>query len=127
MVATSKKKILMVEDDESLRSVMKLFFESEGYHFIAVETAEQGLVELALQEYDVIISDYMLPGINGLEFLQALHKTPVRSTKALTTAFGSSDIIERAKRLGISYFIEKPLTAEKLEACLTYLGDRQVK
>jgi len=127
MVSTAKKKILMVEDDESLRIVMKLFFESEGYYFMAVETAEKGLVELDLQEYDIIISDYMLPGINGLEFLRALHKTPVRSTKVLTTAFGNSDIIEQAKSLGISYFIEKPLTAEKLEACLAYLGARQGK
>ena len=118
------RKVLMVEDDERIRDSMRLFFEAKGYRFKAVESAESGLKELALLNYDIIISDYKLPDMDGLEFLKAIQETHLKALKIFTTAYGNEYLFSRAKEVGTECCIEKPLTAEKVEACLTKLKSR---
>ena len=73
--------------------------------------------------YDIIISDYMLPGMNGLEFLKAVQMNPKRPFKVLITDFGIPEVFAQAREYGATCCIEKPLTVEKLETCLVQLID----
>jgi len=52
---------------------MGLFFEGEGCHILALETAEEGMEAIKEQEFNVIITDYRLSGMDGLEFLQLIN------------------------------------------------------
>jgi DNA-binding NtrC family response regulator len=63
-------KILLIDDDEWIRDSLSIFFEAEGCQLMVFETAEEGLAELKDQTYDLIIVDYKLPGLDGLEFLK---------------------------------------------------------
>ena len=60
-------KILIIDDDEWIRDSLKIFFEAENCHAVVLETAEEGLAELKYQAYDLIIVDYKLPGMDGLD------------------------------------------------------------
>ena len=51
-------KILLIDDDEWIRDSLRIFFEAEGCHLLAFETAEEGLTELKDRTYDLIIVDY---------------------------------------------------------------------
>jgi len=115
------KTVLMIEDDPGIRDAMRIYFEAAGYRFSAVESAETALAEFGRQGYDIIISDYKLPGMNGLEFLRKIRGRHPGSAKVFTTSYGSSDLFEEARRLGAACCIEKPLSAEKIEACLAML------
>jgi DNA-binding response OmpR family regulator len=63
-------RILLVEDSDDLRTLMVLVLESEGYHVDAVSTAQDGLTSLNHASYDLVLSDYALPGHSGAWLLR---------------------------------------------------------
>jgi len=116
-----KVKILLIDDDEFIRDSLSLFFQSEGYHIMALESAEEGMEALKREKYDIIISDYRLLGINGLEFLKLVNKYCPDAMKILITAYFSGDVFSEATVIGIHDFIQKPFTTEIIERSLTQL------
>ena len=111
-------KVLLVDDDERIRDSLRLFFEDQGCSFMAVGSSERALEELARQSFDVIILDYKLPGMNGLELLGRIPETQRAAAKIFTTAYNSKGLFAQAREAGAVDFIQKPLTAEKIEDCL---------
>jgi CheY-like chemotaxis protein len=122
------KRILLIDDDEWIRDSMTLFFEGEGCHIKAIETAEEGFEELNGQEYEIIIVDYRLPGMDGLTFLEEIKELYPSPIKILISAYGNEEIIEKARAIGIQDYIQKPFTSNTIEVSLakvmeTYLQD----
>lgn len=114
-----KPRILLVDDDGPIRTSLRIFFEAEGYEFLGVESAEKGLEEVGRRRYDVIIADYRLPGMDGLEFLRTIKETHPQTKKIFTTAYAGRDLFSEARQMGVSGCIEKPLTVEKIEQLLS--------
>jgi len=111
-------KILLIDDDEWIRDSLSIFFEGEGCYLQALETAEEGVKALKNQDYDIIMIDYRLPGIDGLEFLRRIKGSHPNVMKILITAYGNKEIVSQAARLGIEDFIEKPFTSKTIEDSL---------
>jgi len=120
-----KMKILLVDDDEWIRDSMSLFFEGEGCRITALETAEEGLKELKIHGYDIIIADYKLPGMDGLTFLERIKRSYPNALRILISAYGNEDVRNNAKKLGIQDFIEKPFSAKTIEESFSRLIDFQ--
>ena len=114
-------KILLIDDDEWIRDSLNLFFESEGCHITVLETAEEGMEELKERAYDIIIADYRLPGMDGLEFLKQIKESYPEAMKILITAYGSKELVSEAYRIGVRDFIEKPFTTNRIEESLSRL------
>lgn len=114
-------KILLIDDDEWIRDSLGIFFEAEGCSIAAVETAEEGLEAIRSQDYDLIITDYKLPGMDGIEFLRQIQTSKPNVIKILITAYKSELVIEEAKKAGVQHLIAKPFTSETIEASLTFL------
>lgn len=114
-----KVRILLVDDDGPIRSSMRLFFEAEGCEFLGVRSAEEALEEIGRQPYDVIIADYRLPGMDGLEFLRAVKEIQPQTKRIFTTAHARRDLFSEARQMGAGGCIEKPLTVEKIEQLLS--------
>ena len=114
-------KILLIDDDEWIRDSLRIFFEAEGCQLMAFETAEEGLAELKDQTYDLIIVDYKLPGLDGLEFLKRTHDAQSDAIKVLITAYRNDKVISEAKKLKVQGFIEKPFTSDSFMASLAHL------
>jgi len=114
-------KILLIDDDEWIRDSLGIFFEAEGCSIAAVETAEEGLEAIRSQDYDIIITDYKLPGMDGIEFLRQIQTSKPNAIKILITAYKSELVIEEAKKAGVQHLIAKPFTSETIEASLTFL------
>jgi len=120
-----KMNILLIDDDEWIRHSMGIFFEFEGCDLRTLETAEEGLEELKRQDYKVIIADYGLPGMDGLEFLRRSQKTHPNAMKVLITGYSSREIISEAYKLGVQDVIKKPFTIESIEESLCRLIKEQ--
>jgi len=118
-------KILLIDDDEWIRDSLSLFFEFEPCTFRALETAEQGLKELESKDYDIIILDYRLPGMNGLEFLKQIQGTHPQVIKIMITAYGSKEIFSQAIELGVHDFIDKPFSTKAIEDSLSRLTEEK--
>ena len=65
-----RKHILVVDDDEALLSLLKMRLKSAGYTVDTAETGWDGLTKLEQGDYDVVLLDYMMPGITGITVLQ---------------------------------------------------------
>jgi DNA-binding NtrC family response regulator len=112
------KKILLVDDDVIMRESLSLLFKTHGCNFKATESAEDAMVEIAHENYDIVISDLRLGGMNGIDFLHQLEHTHPDCIKILMTAYGSEQNLPDVKENKIDDYIKKPLTANDLETCL---------
>jgi DNA-binding NtrC family response regulator len=116
--------ILLVDDDEWIRDSLCIYFESEDCRISAHETAEKALTELDRRKFDVIITDYKLPGMDGIAFLEKVKKSHPKAVKIMITAYASDSVAHLAKQAGAQDLISKPFTSETIEACLSRLiGD----
>lgn len=112
---------MLIDDDEWIRNSLSLFFETEGCYLLALETAEEGMKALKMHAYDIIIVDYRLPGMDGLEFLRRIQGSHPDTMKILITAYGSRELVSEGERIGIQDIIEKPFTTKTIEGCLSRL------
>ena len=111
-------KILLVDDDEWIRDSLSLFFEAGECNFLAFETAEEGMEAVKQQSYDIVISDYKLPGMDGLEFLRRVKEKRPKTFEVLITAYANCKLLKEAKDIGVKDIIPKPFTSEDVETSL---------
>jgi len=115
-------KIILIDDDEWIRDAMRLFFEDEGCALTAVETAEEAIAALGEQAFDIIIADYRLPGMDGIDFFEFIHKgTSRNAVKILITAYLNRSVRVKAKKAGVHDLIEKPFKPADIEESLSRL------
>jgi PAS domain S-box-containing protein len=101
-------KILCVDDEEFLLDLCRLFLERSGR--MKVETAlsaHEGLEKLQGNEYDAIISDYEMPGMNGVEFLKAIRGTNNRIPFIIFTGRGREEVVIEALNSGADFYLQK--------------------
>jgi CheY-like chemotaxis protein len=106
--------ILVVDDEESMRALLKLHLSNAGYE---VRVAEDAIVggHLVVQEVpDVIIVDVEMPYMNGYEFVAALKSDP--ETRNIPVIFLTTDanVAEHARKLGAAAYLNKPVIADRL-------------
>ena len=107
-------KTLLVDDDEFIRNSLELAFKTKGCALQVADSAEAGLEAIKDEQFDIIISDLRLPGINGLEFLKLATVTQPKAIRFLITAYRDDHIFSEAVRLGVNEFIEKPFAVKVL-------------
>ncbi|HUI46710.1 MAG TPA: sigma-54 dependent transcriptional regulator [Nitrospirota bacterium] len=109
------KSILIVEDEETLRESIKRIFTKEGYAVEAAESAEKGMDLLEAKVYDVIISDIILPGMDGIEMLTKVREQIPDQIFIVVTAYASLDTSVKALRAGAYDYIMKPIIHEEIK------------
>jgi len=119
-------KVLLVEDDQWIRDSLRRFFANENCALMAVETGEDGLEIIKDNACDIIITDYRLPGMDGLEFLKRAQSINAQVKKILLTAYMTEAVISEAFRLGVHEFIEKPFSTEDLEEALARVIEKKI-
>jgi len=109
-----KLKTLLVDDDDLIRDSLKIAFSAKGCAMRVAENAEEGLKAISEEAFDIIVSDFRLPCMNGLEFLKLATVTQPHAIRFLITAYRDDHIISEAARIGVNEFIEKPFSVKVL-------------
>lgn len=109
------ERLLIVEDEETLRASLKRVFSKDGYQAEAVENAEAALEMLEKDIYDIIITDIILPGIDGIELLKRIKEKFPDQIVIIVTAYASLETAVEALRAGAYDYVVKPIIHEELK------------
>jgi DNA-binding NtrC family response regulator len=109
------ERLLIVDDEETLRESIQRVFSREGYAVDATNSAESALELLNTNLYHVVITDIILPGIDGIELLKQIKERLPEQIVIIITAYASIDTAIRAIRLGAFDYIVKPIIHEEMK------------
>jgi DNA-binding NtrC family response regulator len=111
---TDKPSILVVEDETKLRRLIELQLIEEGFHVGTASDAETALQLLNRERFDLVLTDFKLPGMSGLEFLLAVKRTNASLPVVLMTAYGTVESAVGAMKAGASDYVLKPFSLAEL-------------
>ncbi|RKZ19166.1 DNA-binding response regulator [bacterium] len=119
--ATRTKKVLVVEDDRELVDLLALHLDAEGYQVTAAVDGEAGLRAFQGGRYDLVILDWMLPSLTGIELLQELRRGDPRTPVLMLTARGEEADKVLGLELGCDDYLVKPFGMRELTARIKVL------
>jgi two-component system nitrogen regulation response regulator NtrX len=120
-------KILIIDDESSIRSTLAHVLSDEGHKTTLCESGEEGLAQLAREEFDLVLLDLWLPGIDGMTVLDRM-KAASGPPVIVISGHGNVDSAVRATRLGAYDFLEKPLSLERILLTVGHaLADRKLR
>jgi DNA-binding NtrC family response regulator len=111
-------RILVVEDDESLREILQVQLQREGYETRSVRAAEDAIPVLQAHAHQLVITDLNLPGASGIELLKRIRTEHPETAVIVTTAFGTVKTAVDAMKMGAYDYITKPVHAYELKALI---------
>lgn len=109
-----KAKILVVEDDALLRTLLLEVLSLEGHQLESAESAEEAIKKIEKEKFDVLLTDVNLPGKSGLELLPICLQHNPNTYLLVMTGFASIDTAVQAMKLGASDFLCKPIALNDL-------------
>jgi len=107
--------ILVVDDLPAIREMLNQSLASEGYRVATAGSGEEAVTRLEEQEFDVIVTDLVMPGLGGLDVLEKARLLDPRAAVILMTAYASLDTAIAALRRGACDYLEKPFTMGDLK------------
>jgi GAF domain-containing protein/CheY-like chemotaxis protein len=108
------EKILIIDDSTKIRSFLSEMLRPLGYIVSTASNGKQGLDKALTERPDLILLDFYLPRLSGIEVLEALHKDNYEVPVILMTAHGSESVAVQAFRLGVRDYLTKPFETEQI-------------
>jgi DNA-binding NtrC family response regulator len=109
-----KPSILIIEDEAKMRRLLELQLADEGFRAVTAPDAESGLQLLQKDQFDLVVTDFKLPGMTGLEFLQAVKRANAAIPVIIMTAYGTVESAVEAMKVGASDYVLKPFSLAEL-------------
>lgn len=104
-----KPLILAVDDEESIRNLIKYTFEPNDYEVITAENGKKAISILDNNPVDVIITDLLMPSMTGITLIREMKKRKSSIPIIIITAYGNTDMVKEIIAEGVFRLIEKPL------------------
>jgi CheY-like chemotaxis protein/anti-sigma regulatory factor (Ser/Thr protein kinase) len=118
-------RILVVDDDPAIHQVVGAALTADGHHLLSAGSAEQGLALLRHETVDLALIDFMLPGMDGLEFLEQVQELYPQLACVMMTAYGTPDAVLGALRKRVQDFLVKPFSLSELRSAINHALEEQ--
>jgi two-component system NtrC family response regulator len=110
--------ILIIDDEKSQRDILTGYLKKKGYKLFSASSGEEGIKIINQNLVDIILSDYKMPGMTGLEVLKEVKKINPQISFVIITAFGTVENAVQVIRLGADDYISKPVDLDELDILL---------
>lgn len=120
-----KGKILIVDDEEIMRSSLTDWLKEEGYDALAVEDGLKGLEEIKKEDWDLALVDLKMPGIDGIEVLKRVNKIKPNLPVVIITAYATVDTAVTTMKEGAADYIVKPFNPEEISLVIHKIVEHQ--
>lgn len=111
----------MVDDEETIRYALRETLVSDGHNVDIAEDAFQALENFKLKQYDLVITDIKMHGMDGIQLIRELKKSDSRLKIIIITAYGSLETVKEAAKLGVVDMIGKPFKIQEIKDAITRL------
>ena len=111
-----KTRILVVDDERSMREMLSILLEREGYEAVEAKNGQEALQLFETSIFDMVISDIQMPGINGIDLLGRIKKLAPEVPVLMITAFATADQAVDAIKLGAFHYFTKPFNNDEIRA-----------
>lgn len=118
-------RILVVDDEISMREFLGILMEREGYRVDLADSAESAVSLLRTASYDLVISDVKMPGMDGLALLAEVKNVAPDTAVIMVTAFSTAENAVEAMKLGAYDYIAKPFNVEEIRIIVRNALDRR--
>jgi DNA-binding response OmpR family regulator len=117
---SDRKRILIVDDDEKLAALLQESLRTlgEGYDVVTAGGTDEALARVSKRSFDLVITDLMMPEVDGLQLLEALKAINPSMVTMAMTAFDSQEIRAKAERFGIYNYLSKPFSVHEFRQCV---------
>ena len=112
------KKVLIIDDDPSIRETLSYFLLSQGFHAESVEDGDTALKTLQQSPFDLLIVDVDMPRMNGIDLLKCLKEKNINTPSIIITGLISDMIHKEANKLKVLEVMEKPLSLYDILGCI---------
>jgi two-component system response regulator AtoC len=119
------RKLLIIDDEQNMRHMLKIMTESTGYTAVTAEDGLQALELLREGEFDFILCDVKMPNMNGMDFLRASVDCRGEATVIMMSAYGTIDLALEAMNNGAYDFISKPFKVDEVVMALRKAEERE--
>lgn len=119
-------KILIVDDSKAMRMIVKRTLRQAGFgdhEIVEAEDGQQGLAQVQAESPNLVLSDWNMPNMTGIEFLRALRAAGIDTDFGFVTSESSGEMRAEASSAGALFLITKPFTADSFKAELSKVVD----
>ncbi len=121
----TRKRVLVVDDEENLRNMLTMIIQKEGYDVDTSSDGKEALVKIKEDDYDFVLCDIKMPKLDGLGLLKQLHQDNGDSTIIMMSAYGAIDTAIEAMKLGAYDYISKPFKTDEIVLTLKKAEERE--
>ena len=107
MQETVKKKILIIEDEKPLAHALELKLTHEGFDVVATNSGEEGLRHLEEEHFDLVLTDLIIPGVDGFKILETIQEKKMKMVVMVMTNLNQEEDRKRTQELGATDFFVK--------------------
>lgn len=109
------EKILIVDDERSMRDVLSIMLKRSGYGVAAVANGEEAIAQIGKEIFDLVITDLKMPKVSGLDVLKAVKESSPDTVVLMVTAYASTDSAVEAMKQGAYDYLTKPFQVDELQ------------
>ena len=121
------KQILVVDDEENIRTALSININRWGYNVVTAESGEEALNLIKNNPFDIVLTDLRLKGLNGIDLLKEIRESFPDTGTLIFTAYGEVDSYIEAMNLGAIDFFNKPINLEKLKKAINNFLTKRIK
>jgi CheY-like chemotaxis protein len=110
------KKVLVVDDDPVVGRSFDRVLSERGYAVITAANGQEALDRMAREDYDMVFTDIRMPGMDGIDVAAEIKARQPWMPVVIVTGYGTADAQARAKEVGVTAFLHKPLSSDAIEA-----------
>lgn len=122
-------RVLLIDDEPMVRKIVRKMLERAGHEVVDVENGREGLHQLKRAEFDLIVTDIIMPDVEGIEVLMTVcEQHPSIAVVAMSGggSIGNVDFLDVARKLGAAATLQKPFTSEALLEAIDQGSGRQM-
>ena len=121
----SKKRVLVVDDEENLRNMLTMIIQKEGYEVDSSSDGREALSKISRDGFDFVLCDLKMPRLDGLGLLRELKENDGDSTVIMMSAYGTIDTAVEAMKLGAYDYVSKPFKTDEIILTLKKAEERE--